>query len=105
MSHFCFSPLTGSTPPQTINVTLDTGSTTLWVYTSCDGNVCADVTPYQPASSSSFKTTNAPFQQKYGVGGVNGTLGNDVVAIAGNQVPNQQIGEFMFHDSTLTLQV
>lgn len=54
---------------------------------------CGGVTPFSPAASSSFSTNGTPFNQDYGVGGVSGAYGTDTVAIGGNAVTGQQVGE------------
>jgi hypothetical protein len=85
--------LTHRTPPQTLNVTIDTGSTTLWVYDTCSADACVDAKTFRAGKSSTFWTDHESFTQKYGVGGVSGTVGTDVVRVAGNAVSGQQFGE------------
>ncbi|RCH97786.1 Vacuolar protease A, partial [Rhizopus stolonifer] len=82
------------TPMQNFTVSLDTGSSDLWVPSSnCPTEEC----PYQrfiSSQSSTFTSLNEsqPFQIEYGIGSVNGTYGKDSVYLGNAHIPQQQFG-------------
>ncbi|KAI9272617.1 aspartic peptidase domain-containing protein [Phascolomyces articulosus] len=80
------------TPPQKFNVTMDTGSATLWVpSTNCSSLKC----PYErfdASQSTSLNQTGAAFQIEYGIGMANGTYVLDTVSVGGLAVPGQAVG-------------
>ncbi|KAI9245757.1 aspartic peptidase domain-containing protein [Sporodiniella umbellata] len=80
------------TPAQKFTVTLDTGSSDLWVpSTTCPVSEC----PYDrfdPSKSSSFKAASQNFNIQYGIGSANGTYATDTVAVGGATANNQQFG-------------
>ena len=83
-----FGSLAIGTPPVSFDVILDTGSADLWVAdTSC--TACGRVAQLDATSSSTFKNLSEPFQITYGSGQAAGTLGQDVVQMAGFSVSNQ----------------
>ncbi|EIW79050.1 acid protease [Coniophora puteana RWD-64-598 SS2] len=83
-----FGSLAIGTPPVSFDVILDTGSADLWVAdTSC--TACGHVAVLDSSSSSTFKNLSEPFQITYGSGQAAGTLGQDVVQMAGFSVSNQ----------------
>ncbi|KAI9299770.1 aspartic peptidase domain-containing protein, partial [Cunninghamella echinulata] len=82
------------TPPQDFTLTLDTGSSDLWVpSTSCPTSNCP-VKRFDPSSSSTFKKPQTPseFNITYGKGAASGVYGVDVVSIGGASVPEQLFG-------------
>ncbi|KAI8339324.1 aspartic peptidase domain-containing protein [Blakeslea trispora] len=80
------------TPPQNFTVTLDTGSSDLWVpSTQCPQNNCPFYR-FDASKSSTLKKLNAPFSIQYGIGSVNGTYYTDTVTVGGATVQNQQFG-------------
>ncbi|KAF8587887.1 acid protease [Ramaria rubella] len=83
-----YGSLAIGTPPVSFNVILDTGSSDLWLAAQSCGS-CGNVPMFNPAKSSSFKNLSTPFHITYGSGAADGTLGTDVVQMAGFQVPSQ----------------
>ncbi|KAI8138186.1 aspartic peptidase domain-containing protein [Fennellomyces sp. T-0311] len=80
------------TPEQNFFVVVDTGSADLWVPSiECPPNNCP-VARFNPAQSSTFRSTNSKFRIVYGSGAVNGTYVTDTVTIAGASIQNQQFG-------------
>ncbi|ORX58327.1 acid protease [Hesseltinella vesiculosa] len=78
------------TPGQSFNLTMDTGSSELWIpSTSCPASVCP-YSRFNQASSSSFKPSSIPFSIQYGQGSAMGVYGYDTVTI-GQQAVNQQM--------------
>ncbi|TDL23853.1 acid protease [Rickenella mellea] len=80
------------TPPVAFNVILDTGSSDLWIadrrcVTGCDG-----VAKFDSSQSSTFTNLTTSFSIKYGSGAAAGSLGQDVVQMAGFSVANQKFG-------------
>ncbi|KAH7926411.1 acid protease [Leucogyrophana mollusca] len=80
------------TPPVAFDVILDTGSADLWIAdTHCD-STCAGTGNFDPSKSSSFQNLSKVFDVTYGSGEAMGTLGQDVVQMAGFSVQKQQFG-------------
>ncbi|KAF9785153.1 acid protease, partial [Thelephora terrestris] len=77
------------TPPVSYNVVLDTGSSDLWVADSSCGSDCSGMATFNSAQSSSFTNLTTSFSITYGSGNAQGSLGKDVVQLAGFSVPNQ----------------
>jgi cathepsin D len=50
---------------------------------------CNGTPTFDPSKSSSFTTSDAPFHIKFGSGQASGTIGQDVVEMAGFSVSNQ----------------
>ncbi|TFK45733.1 acid protease [Heliocybe sulcata] len=85
------------TPPVSYYVTLDTGSSDLWLASSLCGSDCIDtnggiIPTFNPSNSSSFKNVSMPFSIEYGQGMASGSVGQDTVQMAGFQVVNQTFG-------------
>ncbi|KAG1467773.1 hypothetical protein G6F56_004225 [Rhizopus delemar] len=79
-------------PAQKFIVTLDTGSADLWIPSNeCPATACP-FSRFDPSSSSTFKSLDAPFNIQYGIGSVNGTYVTDTVSLAGATINNQQFG-------------
>ncbi|KAI0073925.1 aspartic peptidase A1 [Panus rudis PR-1116 ss-1] len=95
-----FGSVAIGTPPSTFNVILDTGSADLWVATASNGQTkrqssgrgSAQISEYNPSSSSTFSSLNTPFNIQYGSGAARGTLGKDTVQFSGFQVTGQTFG-------------
>lgn len=87
-----YGSLAIGTPPASFDVILDTGSSDMWIAgQGCQS--CGNVPMFNPVASSSFKNTTTPFHITYGSGAADGTLGMDVVQMAGFQVLSQTFGE------------
>lgn len=77
------------TPPQKMNVVLDTGSSDLWVATDQCTN-CISATPlFQTSQSSSAQFSSSTVKLTYGSGAVAGNLAQDTVTMAGFNIPKQ----------------
>ncbi|KAI9490813.1 aspartic peptidase domain-containing protein [Zychaea mexicana] len=80
------------TPAQRFNVTLDTGSATLWVpSTNCSMLTCPHER-YNASASSTLQLTGTALQVEYGIGMANGTYAMDTVSVGGLTVQEQAIG-------------
>jgi cathepsin D len=85
-----FGSIAVGTPPVAYDVILDTGSSDLWLAGSgCLSDACDGVATFDPKTSSTFKNSSSVFQITYGSGEASGTLGQDVVQMAGFSVSNQ----------------
>ncbi|KAG1899473.1 aspartic peptidase domain-containing protein [Suillus fuscotomentosus] len=84
-----FGTVAIGTPPVSFNVILDTGSSDLWVADQACTTGCSKIQLYDDLSSSTFHNLSEPFNIQYGSGAAEGTLGQDVVQMAGFSVPNQ----------------
>ncbi|KAI0753747.1 acid protease [Fomes fomentarius] len=77
------------TPPVSFNVILDTGSSDLWIASADSLSTPNGVATFDSSASSTFNDVGTPFEIKYGSGAAQGTLGRDVVRMAGFEVANQ----------------
>lgn len=84
-----FGTVAIGTPPVSFNVILDTGSSDLWVADQACTTGCSKIQLYNDLTSSTFHNLSEPFDIQYGSGAAEGTLGQDVVQMAGFSVPNQ----------------
>ncbi|KIK60512.1 hypothetical protein GYMLUDRAFT_43837 [Collybiopsis luxurians FD-317 M1] len=85
-----FGSIAVGTPPVAYDVILDTGSSDLWLAgKTCLSDACSGIATFNPSSSSSFQNKSEPFQITYGSGEASGTLGQDLVQMAGFSVSNQ----------------
>ncbi|KAF8235612.1 acid protease [Tricholoma matsutake] len=84
-----FGSLAIGTPPVSYNVILDTGSSDLFVADVKCVIGCNGTPTFDPSKSSSFSTNNDAFHIKFGSGQAAGTLGQDIVEMAGFSVHNQ----------------
>ncbi|KAH9942250.1 aspartic peptidase domain-containing protein [Epithele typhae] len=86
-----FGSVAVGTPPVAYNVILDTGSSDFWLASSsvASSRAASGIPTFEPSASSTFKNLNTPFSITYGSGGVQGTLGQDVVQLAGFEVTAQ----------------
>ncbi|KAI6155558.1 aspartic peptidase A1 [Pisolithus tinctorius] len=84
------------TPAQDFKILMDSGSADFWIGSencqSSTGGSCGNHTFLGPQSSSSFVSSNSPFQVTYGSGAVAGTLCQDQVSIAGLSLNNHTFG-------------
>ncbi|KAH8893299.1 acid protease [Thozetella sp. PMI_491] len=83
------------TPPQTLKLDFDTGSSDLWVFSSeLPSNLKGSGhTIFDPSKSSTFKkSTGQAWKIQYGDGSsASGDVGTDVVSIGGLQIQNQSV--------------
>ncbi|KAJ8473597.1 hypothetical protein ONZ45_g16240 [Pleurotus djamor] len=87
-----YGSLAIGTPPVAYDVILDTGSSDLWIADSNCIAGCSDVPTFDATQSSSFSNLSTTFSIQYGSGQAAGSLGQDVVQMAGFSVPNQIFG-------------
>ncbi|EGN95223.1 hypothetical protein SERLA73DRAFT_187569 [Serpula lacrymans var. lacrymans S7.3] len=87
-----FGSVAIGTPAVAFDVILDTGSSDLWVADNSCQTGCNRVATYDVTTSSTFKNLSQPFSIQYGSGEAAGSLGQDVVQIAGFSVANQTFG-------------
>lgn len=83
------------TPAISYDVVLDTGSSDLWLADNklaCNTTDCDHIPTFNTAKSSTFKSTSKDFSITYGSGFASGTLGSDIVQMAGFSVSNQVFG-------------
>ena len=76
------------TAAQSFTMGLDTGSADLWVYGSSISSSTSEST-YNPAKSTTSKTSNASWSITYGKGSEAGVIYQDLVAVGGYSVANQ----------------
>ncbi|KAI7907176.1 aspartic peptidase domain-containing protein [Cokeromyces recurvatus] len=83
------------TPPQKFNLTLDTGSSDIWITSSkCKKpNYCPDM-KFIESDSSTLNETNSLFEIQYGSGSAKGKIAYDTIVVNENQLilPAQRIG-------------
>lgn len=87
-----FGTIAIGTPPVAFDVVLDTGSADLWVADTSCVTGCTGVPTFNPSSSSTFTNQSSSFQITYGSGQAAGSLGSDLVQMAGFSVSNQVFG-------------
>ncbi|XP_001372683.1 chymosin-like [Monodelphis domestica] len=81
------------TPPQEFTVVFDTGSSNLWVPSVyCNSDACQNHHRFNPASSTTFRSTQEPLSIQYGTGSMEGVLGYDTVTVSQIVVPDQIFG-------------
>jgi hypothetical protein len=85
-----FGTVAVGTPPVAYDVILDTGSSDLWLAgTTCQTSACSGLAKFNPSNSSSFTNQSESFSITYGSGNAAGSLGSDMVQMAGFSVSNQ----------------
>ncbi len=80
-----YGPVEVGTPPQTLNVIYDTGSSNLWI-PSVDCPSCGAHPRYNAKASSTYEEDGREFRIEYGSGPVSGHFSKDVVSLGGLQV-------------------
>ncbi|XP_071434749.1 embryonic pepsinogen-like [Pithys albifrons albifrons] len=81
------------TPPQDFSVVFDTGSSNLWVPSvSCPSLACQTHQMFDPAQSSTYKSTGQSLSIHYGTGEMEGIVGSDTVTVASLVDTNQLFG-------------
>jgi len=85
-----YGPLSIGTPAVVFQVVYDTGSPYLWVPSSASGVDCLVHKCYNSAASSTYVANGTQITIEYGSGNVVGVVNNDVVAIGGLSLSNQQ---------------
>ncbi|KAJ7148453.1 acid protease [Mycena crocata] len=87
-----FGTITVGTPPQTLTVDFDTGSSdTFLPAVGCD-STCNGHTLYNPSASSSAVNTADSFFLQFGAGNATGTIFTDTVSVAGVTARGQAVG-------------
>ncbi|GAA5945760.1 hypothetical protein JCM10213_002713 [Rhodosporidiobolus nylandii] len=76
------------TPAQTMPVLFDTGSSDLWVSSSCGGETC-EYGSFDPAKSTTFHNLSRTVSMSYVSGEYDGHLARDTVSVGGLAVKNQ----------------
>ncbi|XP_063053297.1 pepsin B-like [Engraulis encrasicolus] len=92
---FYYGAISVGTPPQSVPVLFDTGSSNLWIDSVyCNSQACNAHQKFNPQSSSSFRWTNPrqTFKLQYGAGGMTANLGYDTVSVGDISVSDQMIG-------------
>ncbi|KAE8234843.1 hypothetical protein CF326_g108 [Tilletia indica] len=86
---FYFGQIAVGTPPQLLDISLDTGSSDFWIADSeCTSSACQGAIPFNENDSSSLVRSNTPWSIEYGKGSASGTLAADTVSFAGYTVMN-----------------
>ncbi|KAE9366455.1 acid protease [Stipitochalara longipes BDJ] len=87
------------TPPQSVKVGIDTGSSDTWVNPTCsradtaaDITLCNTLPVFQPKLSSTSKDTGGTFDLDYGIGSAQGEFFNDTWTLGSATVTGQQFG-------------
>lgn len=83
------------TPPQDVELLLDTGSSDTWVFSpnsKYTGNQAAPKSFFDETKSTSFKNNNTDFHITYGIGQVSGKWGTDNLSIGGATIKDLSIG-------------
>ncbi|KAE9362827.1 acid protease, partial [Stipitochalara longipes BDJ] len=86
------------TPPQLVDVQMDTGSSELWVNPTCSNawnpSSCIANGFYNPASSSTKRLTSSTFSIQYGIGSASGLCVLDNIAMGSRcKIVAQQFGD------------
>lgn len=87
-----YGSLAIGTPPVSYNVILDTGSADLWIADSFCRTGCSGVPTFNAGQSTSFINKTTSFSIQYGSGSARGSLGQDIIQMAGFTVSNQIFG-------------
>jgi len=96
---FYLGNITIGTPPQTMTIVLDTGSSNLWVIDAACKSVACNGEPGSPkkdkfdtTKSSTFTKETRTFSIQYGSGSCSGYLGTDTLTFGGLTVAKQEFG-------------
>lgn len=90
---FYYAPVAFGTPPQTMALILDTGSSDTWLVSDrCQATACADISRFATIQSTTFALSNLPWALQYGKGEANGTLVSDRVELGGAVVDSLTFG-------------
>ncbi|KAG2142917.1 acid protease [Suillus bovinus] len=87
-----YGSLAVGTPPYAFDVILDTGSSDMWIASSACQSACAGTGNFDSAKSSTFQDMNRSFSITYDKGYAAGTIGQDVVQMAGFTISHQTFG-------------
>ncbi|CAO3641110.1 unnamed protein product [Mucor hiemalis] len=91
------------TPPQPFTLLLDTGSSSTWVpHFECGRNCGWPYNSFTPSNSSTFKSNNALFSIRYGVGFARGHYAQDTLTINEVEVPDVNFAVSKANDGELT---
>lgn len=83
------------TPPQDVELLLDTGSSDTWVFTphsKFNGKGAGPQSFFDETKSETWKNNNTDFHITYGIGEVTGKWGTDKLSIGGAAIENLSIG-------------
>lgn len=84
------------TPPQTVSVVFDTGSSNLWITSAaCASIECRSHPSYDCNVSSTYQKVGFEVQVRFGTGEIEGHIGQDTFTLGGLQVQGQSFGEIM----------
>ncbi|KAI9279357.1 aspartic peptidase domain-containing protein [Sporodiniella umbellata] len=92
------------TPPQPFYLLLDTGSSSTWVPIAGCGQKCGY--PYhtlQPSLSSTFRTSELPFNIHYGEGYSSGYYAMDTITVNGISIPDVNFAVSTRNDGEITM--
>lgn len=86
-------------PPQYLDVILDTGSANFWINSEiCKDFACRQQNRYDHGKSKEFSELGYFVEVVFGTGQVNGEINEDLVELAGIQVTHQRLGEIASMD-------
>ncbi|XP_062403777.1 pepsin B-like [Sardina pilchardus] len=90
---YYYGAISIGTPPQSVQVLFDTGSSNLWVDSVyCNSQACNVHQKFNPQSSSTWKWAGKSFTLHYGAGGMTAYLGYDTITLGGLTVNQQMVG-------------
>lgn len=82
------------TPPQSLNVIFDTGSTNLWVTSvQCLSKYCKNNEKYDNSLSTSHESLDIDLEVEFGTGAVKGVISQDIISIGHLQIQSQIFAE------------
>ncbi|TDL26248.1 acid protease [Rickenella mellea] len=84
-----YGPMSFGTPPQELDVDIDTGSSDLWIPANCRN---CNSKQFRTSVSSTYRDQHKKFSVKYGSGDVSGKLAMDVVSVGSLTIESQSIG-------------
>ncbi|KAL2093785.1 hypothetical protein ACEWY4_011097 [Coilia grayii] len=90
---YYYGAISIGTPPQSVQVLFDTGSSNLWVDSIyCNSKACNIHQKFNPQSSSTFQWAGKSFTLHYGAGGMTAYLGYDTISVGDVTVTQQMVG-------------